>query len=561
MAPQNVPPLEVPLHRLLKRQAAAALLAEFGSLLPGGHLALIGADGRVYAGSAEWKQAELQRWQPQAGEGQSTCVGGVVFQPVFVQSRYVGALVARAEGDASPGPLVERTLRCLQTSLTLLLHQALETRDVVSETLARYREINLLYRIGETIGHCLEAEEIPRLVLGEAHGCTHPPHRIIEADVGAVIMLAMPVTGTSEGVRSIAASFGADETVCVLHEASRAAMERACDTGQPIIVDLTCLPQPVDTGLGTVLCAPIKTPEHTLGALVLGRFRKQPEFTAGDGKLVMALAHQAAISLETARLHQEEVQQQRLAEELEIGRTIQLSLLPASCPVVSGWEFAATYRPARQVGGDLYDFIQLPTDVLIRDEPGLLGMVIADVTGKGIPAALFMAFSRTVIRSEAMNGRSPATILQRANRLIVQDMRYRLFLSAFYAALDTRSGHLTYANGGHNWPLWRQAGAGVTHWLAAPGCVLGAFEEVEPEERAVAIGPGDVLVFYTDGVTEARNPERGLFGEERLQATVEAHADASAQELQEAILAAVEEFTAGTPLSDDLTLFVVKRQA
>ena len=109
MAPRNVPPLEVPLHRLLKRQEAAALLAEFGSLLPGGHLALIGADGRVYAGSAEWKRAELQRWQPQAGEGQSTCVGGVVFQPVFVQSRYVGALVARAEGDASPGPLVERT--------------------------------------------------------------------------------------------------------------------------------------------------------------------------------------------------------------------------------------------------------------------------------------------------------------------------------------------------------------------------------------------------------------------------------------------------------------------
>jgi len=554
MAPQNVPPLEVPLHRLVKRQEAAALLAEFGTLLPGGHLALIGADGRVYAGSAEWKRAELQRWQPQAGEGQSTCAGGVVFQPVFVQSRYVGALVARAEGDASPGPLVERTLRCLQTSLTLLLHQALETRDVVSETLARYREINLLYRIGETIGHCLEAEEIPRLVLGEVH-------RIIEADVGAVIMLAVPVTGTSEGVRSIAASFGADETVCVLHEASRAAMERACDTGQPIIVDLTCFPQPVDTGLGTVLCAPIKTPEHTLGALVLGRFREQPEFTAGDGKLVMALAHQAAISLETARLHQEEVQQQRLAEELEIGRTIQLSLLPASCPVVSGWEFAATYRPARQVGGDLYDFIQLPTDVLIRDEPGLLGMVIADVTGKGIPAALFMAFSRTVIRSEAMNGRSPATIMQRTNRLIVQDMRYRLFLSAFYAALDTRSGHLTYANGGHNWPLWYQADGNATRWLAAPGCVLGAFEEVEPEERAVAIGPGDVLVFYTDGVTEARNPEGGLFGEERLKATVEAHADASAQELQEAILAAVEEFTDGTSLSDDLTLFVVKRQA
>ena len=167
----------------------------------------------------------------------------------------------------------------------------------------------------------------------------------------------------------------ADEYVGVLHETCREVVDRASDTGQPTIVNLNCFQQPVDAGIGSILCAPIKTPERTLGALVLGRFMGHPEFTAGDGKLAMALAHQAAISMETARLHQEEVKRQRLEEELAIGRKIQLGFLPESCPVVAGWEFAAVYRPARQVGGDLYDFIQLP------GEPGHLGMVIADVTG------------------------------------------------------------------------------------------------------------------------------------------------------------------------------------
>ena len=556
MAPKNLPPSETPLQRLLRRPEAAALLAEFENLLPGGDLALIGADGRVYAGSAEWNRAERQRQPAQAGEGQIMCADGVVLLPIFVQSRYAGALVTRTGSSPGPGLPVENVLRCLQTSLTLLLNQALETRDVVSETLARYREINLLYRIGETIGSCLEVEEIPHLVLREVH-------RIIEADVGIVISPAEPVMGTGGDVRGIAASFGADECGRALHEACREVIDRACDTGQPTIVNLPSAQAESETrrpslsasaGIRTVLCVPIKTPERTLGALVLGRSREQPEFTAGDGKLAIALAHQAAISIETARLHQEEVKRQRLEEELAISHQIQLSLLPQSCPAVPGWEFAAIYRPARHVGGDLYDFIQLP------GEPGHLGMVIADVTGKGIPAALFMAFSRTVIRSEAMNGRSPATILQRANRLIVQDIRYRLFLSAFYAALDTRSGHLVYANGGHNWPLWRQADPGVTHWLAVPGFVLGAFQDVELEEQAIDIRPGDILVFYTDGVTEARNPSGELFGKERLRATVQAHADASVQQLQDAILTAVEEFTDGASLSDDLTLFVVKRQ-
>ena len=535
----------MPLHRLLKRQEAAALLAEFGSLLPEGDLALIGADGRVYAGSEEWSRAELQRWQARAGEGQVRHAGGVVFQPVFVQSRYVGALVARTGGDASPGPLVERTLRCLQTSLTLLLHQALETRDVVSETLARYREVNLLYRMGETIGHCLDAEEIPRLVLDEVH-------RIIEADVGAVILSAESATDTGEGVRSVVASFGADECVRVWHEACQEVIERACGTGQPTIADATGISKPADTEIGSVLCAPIKTPERTLGTLVLGRSREQAEFTAGDGKLAMALAHQAAISMETARLHQEEVKRQRLEQELAVGRQIQLTLLPKDLPAVPGWEFAAFYQPARQVGGDFYDFFALPGQ--------RLGLVIADVADKGVPAALMMAVSRTIVRATAASGRRPAAALKLANTLMFKDSWSDLFVTAFYALLEPQTGRLAYANAGHNRPLWVQPSTGQVHELAAHGIALGVLKAIKLEECEIGVAPGDTLVFYTDGVTEARNGKGELFWEERLRATLEAHAEDSAQKIQNAILAAVEEFTDGAPLADDLTLFVIKRE-
>jgi serine phosphatase RsbU (regulator of sigma subunit) len=551
IAVQNLSSPEVPLHRLLKRKEAAALLAEFETLLPGGKLALMAADAHIYAGYADWDQAELQKWQVRLSADRLIRADHVVLRPIFIQSQYMGALVAHADASLGSASQAEQVVNCLHTSLTMLLNQALEKRDVVSETLARYREVNLLYHIGEAIGGCLETDEIPQLVLDELH-------RIIQADVGAVILSAESVADATEdagtAARRVAASFGDEQYVRILREICDEAIERAAATGQPTIIDQSCSPQPVDKRIGTILCVPIKTPEYAFGSLVLGRLAGQPEFTAGDGKLTMVLAHQAAISLEAARMHQAEVRRQRLEEELAIGRQIQLSLLPRQCPTVPGWEFAAVYLPARQVGGDLYDFVQLP------DAPGQLGMVIADVTGKGIPAALFMAFSRTVIRNEAMNGRSPATILQRANRLITQDIHSRLFLSALYAVLDTNNGRLVYANGGHDWPLWFQVQSGATHWLDVHSFILGAFDEVDLEERTLDVNPGDILVFYTDGVTEARSPAGDLFGEERLMATIQANAQASPQQLQEALLAAINQFTAGQPLADDLTFFIVKRR-
>jgi sigma-B regulation protein RsbU (phosphoserine phosphatase) len=266
-----------------------------------------------------------------------------------------------------------------------------------------------------------------------------------------------------------------------------------------------------------------------------------------------AIQVMSTMSFRLRRLLDEEVKRQRLEEELAIGRQIQLSLLPARCPDIPGWEFTAVYRAARQVGGDLYDFIASP------DDPHHLNIVIADVTGKGIPAALFMAFSRTIIRAESRAGHSPATTLQRANQFILQDIHYRLFLSIFYATLDTRSGRLVYANGGHDWPLWRRSQSGEIETLGASGLLLGVFKDVRLEERDIEVAPGDFLIFYTDGLTEARNAAGEFFGQERLTETIGTTAPPSADHLLRTIVDAVENFTGATPRADDFTLVIVKR--
>jgi sigma-B regulation protein RsbU (phosphoserine phosphatase) len=261
------------------------------------------------------------------------------------------------------------------------------------------------------------------------------------------------------------------------------------------------------------------------------------------------------MSVRMRNLMEEEIQRQRLEEELAIGRQIQLSLLPDRCPDIPGWEITAVYRAARQIGGDLYDFILPP------DDPQTLNLVIADVTGKGVPAALFMAFSRTIIRAEAAHGLGPAATLMRANQFIYRDVHSQLFLTAFYASLDTQTGRMVFANGGHDWPLLLRASTHEIRVLKTPGLILGAFPEVSLEEAEITVAPGDALIFYTDGVTEARNADDQFFGEERLEAVLAAHRGDGAEVLLQSVVTAVAQFVGSTPQSDDLTLVVVKRQA
>jgi sigma-B regulation protein RsbU (phosphoserine phosphatase) len=302
---------------------------------------------------------------------------------------------------------------------------------------------------------------------------------------------------------------------------------------------------------------PLIAEGHAVGALTVSH-RRPRLLDAGELRLLQLMGNQAAMAIDTARLHQEEVRVLALARELELGREIQLSLLPRGTPMLPGWEFATHYEPANEVGGDFYDFFDLTGSGI--DPPGRgLGIVIADVVGKGVAAALFMALSRTLIRSSALEVGEPVAAMLRANDLIRRDNQTGEFLTALYASLDPATGRMIYVNAGHNPPLWLRAATGQVQELTEHGIVLGIVDQVGLQACPIKLAPGDCVIFYTDGVTEAMNADHQLFGDEALRDVVAAHAGSSAQEIVRAIVRAVQAFSGGTPASDDLTLFVVRR--
>jgi len=390
-------------------------------------------------------------------------------------------------------------------------------RDLARETLERYREINVLYRASETIGASLDADEVPRLLIDEAR-------RVIPFDAAVVLV----------GEERPAAEWAPQQAL----------ISSVRSSGRPDYTD-------------TALCVPLRAGEQVLGMMVVRRADAAKSFTAGDEKLLFGLASQAGVALERARMHLQETRRLQLEEELAVARRIQLTLLPAAPPTVPGWSFAATYEAAREVGGDFYDFL----DHALTERRRLV-IVIADVTGKGVPAALMMAYSRAVLRAESMAGSSPVEVLENANRLMIAERQSRLFLSALYAELDLDACRLTYASAGHDAPILVRAGGAEVRELEAPGVILGAFADTGMESRSVELGSGDTVVFYTDGVTEARDPERRLFGDERLRSAVAeaVAAGGSAESVLESVGAAVAEFTAGAEQSDDLTIVVLQRE-
>jgi serine phosphatase RsbU (regulator of sigma subunit) len=272
--------------------------------------------------------------------------------------------------------------------------------------------------------------------------------------------------------------------------------------------------------------------------------RKAPEF---------ALRVMAIMSHRLRRMTEDESQRLRMEEELAVGRRIQLAMLPASCPAVDGWQFAAAYKAAREVGGDLYDFVIPPAD------PQRLHIAIADVTGKGVPAALFMAVGRTILRMEALDLHTPAQALSRVNRFVVNDVQSRLFMSAFVVQIDGATGRVLYANAGHNPPYWLRAGSGSLETLSAPGLVVGAFDFDSFSDRECHVAPGDFLVFFTDGITEARNAGGDFLDEEGLEALLASRKWSDAGELLRAIVERVEAFAGDAEQADDYTVVIAHR--
>lgn len=274
-------------------------------------------------------------------------------------------------------------------------------------------------------------------------------------------------------------------------------------------------------------------------------------FTADDTRILSAMANQAAMAIANLRLQRQAETQARLEREIRLARDIQRSLIPSSCPVVPGFDLAADWQSAREVSGDFYDFLALSR--------ARLGIIIGDVSDKGVPAALFMALSRSLVRSGLLGASSPAEGLRRANRWIVKDTTSDMFLTLFYAVLDPQAHTLTYVNAGHNPPLICRRGDGSFYRLDEHGIALGMIEEAEYEAHTVSLEPGDLLVCYTDGVTEAVDAANEGFGEERLRQVISAHRDLPLQELIRKINEALRSHVGDRPAYDDATLVALRR--
>ncbi|MBI1877080.1 MAG: SpoIIE family protein phosphatase [Chloroflexi bacterium] len=273
-------------------------------------------------------------------------------------------------------------------------------------------------------------------------------------------------------------------------------------------------------------------------------------FTAGDVKLLAALAQQVGTIVKNFLVHQRLIVEERLSRELEIAAEIQVSLLPTTLPQVGGLSIAVVYIPASEVGGDFYDFIT------VGDRQ--LTLIIGDVAGKGIPAAMLTSVTRTMLRVEAMRGDLPHTIIHQANNVLYQDLsRADSFVTAFVATIDTVAGTFSYASAGHAPVILWRAETKITEQLKATSPPIGIFYRGEPT-RTITLKPGDTILFYTDGITEAESPEGELFGLNRLLQIVEAKAHESPETLQQCIQAEITNFRRDSLGRDDATMLVIK---
>jgi sigma-B regulation protein RsbU (phosphoserine phosphatase) len=344
------------------------------------------------------------------------------------------------------------------------------------------------------------------------------------------------------------------------------ALVRELMKGQPF-VDLQDLDEAPEMVLAwnrdSTLALPLATKGELFGTMIVELGGSDQRFLRRGLSILSGIAGQAAMAIENDLLLQEAAEQERMKQELAVAHRIQASFVPDCCPAVSGWDLAPIWRSARQVGGDFYDFVPLPASgENQRLDGSRMGLVIADVADKGVPAALFMALSRTLVRTMAIDGRPPAAAIARANDLMLADASSGLFVTLFYAIIRPEEGEVTYVNAGHMPPLVVRAADGAVEELRVPGMALGVLPSTQFQEwkdRKALLEPGDVLILYTDGVTDASGSEEQRFGLERLRQVVSTHRHLSAAELADTIHEAVENFVGGAPQIDDFTLLVAKR--
>jgi phosphoserine phosphatase RsbU/P len=305
----------------------------------------------------------------------------------------------------------------------------------------------------------------------------------------------------------------------------------------------------ISLGIRSAMCVPLWHDDNVTGLIYVDSL-KINSFSPDDLTLLSSLANVAAVKLENAKLLEEMIEKKRMERELELAGEIQQNLLPSQAPRYPGWDLVGTNTPCYTIGGDYYDFI---------DRPKGLAVALGDVSGKGASAALMMMVLRATVHFASQREQDVLSILSQTNGVMYHNSPAQFFVTFFFGDLDTGSGRMSYVNAGHIPPILYRAKSRTIERLAAGGTVLGLFAETPFEAGEVLFDRGDMLLVFTDGLSEAWGPDEEEFGEDRMSALVRDNASLPAKELERRIQNEVEAFTAGARATDDRTLIVVKR--
>jgi phosphoserine phosphatase RsbU/P len=426
----------------------------------------------------------------------------------------------------------------LNNQIAVAIDNAYLYREAKREAL----EKTLLYEIGRKLSGKLSLPEVLAAILDSLK-------QVVNFEVGGVFLC------DDKGVdlNAIYTVGYTPESESRLHlKCDEGLVGAAATSGKEVIVeDVTADPRYVQAHSSTrsEIAVPIKVNDRVIGVINL----ESSDHSAFDRRhvsLIRAFASQAGLSIERARMHERNLEAKQLEAQLGVARDTQRTFLPKQDPVIAGYDISGHNTSSGQVGGDYYDFIRIVASHL--------GIAIADVSGKGMPAALVMASFRASLIAEIRNNYSIRTIGQKVNSLLCESLEPGMYVTAVYGVLDTTNHIFTFSNFGHNPPLWFKQD-GTVEPLTAGGVLLGVNKQATFEERAFMIQPGEMIVMYTDGVTEVFDKDGREFGRAGLTEVIKANRERKSSEIADAIREAVYAYAAPTHIFDDITVVVIKR--
>jgi len=471
----------------------------------------------------------------------------------------LGLLVASLAGWGLTAYFQTRRIRRLERS-----HEEIQ----VEETLV----FDFLHGLGEAFRGTIRPQELHRLIVEgavrilDAHGgALYVTDRIGGKLTPAFISKGCPplVDVPEDVLQQAAANPVVLETFLRLHTVGvdEGLIGRVWQTGQAVSLnefsEAPELGKLRGSAFGSVsiMATALRYGEQDLGVLVVANGTMGVPFSQADFVVFKSIAEQSAFALYNAIIYSMANEKKRLDHDLEIARDIQRILLPSEAPAINGFQISGINVPARQVSGDYFDYIHVDKE--------RLGVAIADVSGKGVPASLIMAICRSVLRAEAVWNPSPADVLRKVNRQLYPDIKEDMFISMAYLVLDHQNDGVTLARAGHDAPLWYQRQSQSVTVVKSPGMVVGidsgsVFDRLTVD-FAVPLESNDCLVLYTDGLTETLNSEGDEFGVDRMMQSVRASANDGAQAIVKRIIEDVREFTGSVPQNDDMTLIAIRK--